>query len=55
MKRDITGKFALKNEEHRLVRSLRLTDSTWESLEHRFSIHKIPGWARQGRGGRHGR
>ena len=32
MKRDITGKFALKNEEHRLVRSLRLTDSTWESL-----------------------
>jgi predicted DNA-binding protein (UPF0251 family) len=32
MKRDIEGKFALKNEEHRLVRSLRLTDSTWEAL-----------------------
>ena len=32
MKRDSEGKFALKDEEHRLVRSLRLTDSTWEKL-----------------------
>ena len=32
MKRDIEGKFALKNEKHRLVRSLRLTDATWEAL-----------------------
>ncbi len=31
-KRDIKGKFALKNEEHRRVRSLRLTDSTWKKL-----------------------
>jgi len=31
-KRDIKGKFALKNKEYRLVRSLRLTDSTWEKL-----------------------
>lgn len=31
-KRDIKGKFILKNEEHRRVRSLRLTDSTWEKL-----------------------
>ncbi|MBD2365426.1 hypothetical protein H6G36_30615 [Anabaena minutissima FACHB-250] len=32
MKRDIQGKFALKNEDYRLVRSLRLTDSTWVAL-----------------------
>jgi hypothetical protein len=32
MKRDIQGKFALKNEDYRLVRSLRLTDSTWVTL-----------------------
>lgn len=32
MKRDIQGKFALKNEDYRLVRSLRLTDTTWQAL-----------------------
>lgn len=32
MKRDIQGKFALKNEDYRLVRSLRLTDETWIAL-----------------------
>ena len=32
MKRDIQGKFALKNDDYRLVRSLRLTDETWIAL-----------------------
>jgi len=32
MKRDIQGKFALKNEDYRLVRSLRLTDERWIAL-----------------------
>lgn len=32
MQRDIQGKFALKSEDYRLVRSLRLTDSTWMAL-----------------------
>ena len=32
MKRDVQGKFALKNEDYRLVRSLRLTDETWKAL-----------------------
>lgn len=32
MKRDIQGKFALKNDDYRLVRSLRLTDKTWKAL-----------------------
>jgi hypothetical protein len=32
MKRDIQGKFALKNHDYRLVRSLRLTDETWKVL-----------------------
>lgn len=32
MKRDIQGKFTLKNDDYRSVRSLRLTDSTWEAL-----------------------
>lgn len=32
MKRDKEGKFAQKNDEYRSVRSLRLTDSTWETL-----------------------
>lgn len=32
MKRDIQGKFALKNDDYRLVRSLRLTDDTWKAL-----------------------
>jgi len=32
MKRDVQGKFALKNEDYRSVRSLRLTDSTWQAL-----------------------
>ena len=31
-KRDIQGKFTLKNENYRQVRSIRLTDSTWEEL-----------------------
>ncbi|QLE45983.1 hypothetical protein FD723_37815 (plasmid) [Nostoc sp. C052] len=32
MKRDIQGKFALKNDDYREVRSLRLTDNTWKKL-----------------------
>ncbi|WP_017313973.1 hypothetical protein [Mastigocladopsis repens] len=32
LKRDIQGKFALKNEDYRLVRSLRLTDETWKAI-----------------------
>jgi hypothetical protein len=32
MKRDIQGKFTLKNDDYRLVRSLRLTDETWIAL-----------------------
>lgn len=32
MKRDIQGKFALKNSDYRKVRSLRLTDVTWIKL-----------------------
>jgi hypothetical protein len=32
MKRDIQGKFALKNDDYRLVRSLRLTDETCKAL-----------------------
>lgn len=32
MPRDHQGKFALKNDEHRSVRSLRLTDTTWMAL-----------------------
>ena len=31
-KRDIQGKFALKNHDYRQVRSLRLTDRTWIAL-----------------------
>ncbi len=31
-KRDIQGKFSLKNQDYRQVRSLRLTDSTWQEL-----------------------
>ena len=31
-KRDIQGKFTLKNQDYRQVRSLRLTDSTWKEL-----------------------
>ena len=31
-KRDIQGKFTLKNDDYRRVRSLRLTDSTWKEL-----------------------
>lgn len=31
-KRDIQGKFTLKNHDYRRVRSLRLTDSTWKDL-----------------------
>ncbi len=31
-KRDIQGKFTLKNNDYRRVRSLRLTDSTWKAL-----------------------
>ena len=32
MQRDNLGKFARKNDEHRSVRSLRLTDTTWSAL-----------------------
>ncbi|BAY95304.1 hypothetical protein FDUTEX481_06410 [Tolypothrix sp. PCC 7601] len=32
LKRDIQGKFALKNDDYREVRSLRLTDNTWKAL-----------------------
>ena len=32
MKRDVQGKFALKNDDYRSVRSLRLTNSTWSAL-----------------------
>jgi hypothetical protein len=31
-KRDIQGKFALKNDDYRQVRSLRLTDDIWKAL-----------------------
>ena len=31
-KRDIQGKFALKNHDYRQVHSLRLTDKTWKEL-----------------------
>ncbi|MDJ0574884.1 MAG: hypothetical protein QNJ65_06920 [Xenococcaceae cyanobacterium MO_234.B1] len=31
-KRDIQGKFTLKNHDYRQVRSLRLTESTWKKL-----------------------
>ena len=31
-KRDIQGKFTLKNEDYRQVCSIRLTDSTWKEL-----------------------
>ena len=31
-KRDIQGKFSLKNQDYRQVRSIRLTDSTWQEL-----------------------
>ena len=31
-KRDIQGKFALKNDDYRQVRSVRLTDETWKAL-----------------------
>ncbi len=31
-KRDIQGKFTLKNDDYREVRSLRLTDRTWKAL-----------------------
>lgn len=30
-KRDIQGKFTLKDDDYRQVRSLRLTDATWKS------------------------
>lgn len=32
MRRDIQGKFALKNDDYRQVRSLRITDDTWKAL-----------------------
>lgn len=31
-KRDTQGKFALKNDDYREVRSLRLTDETWKAI-----------------------
>lgn len=33
MKRDIQGKFAIKNSDYREVRSLRLTDDIWKALD----------------------
>ncbi|KYC42945.1 hypothetical protein WA1_10915 [Scytonema hofmannii PCC 7110] len=32
LKRDIQGKFALKNDDYRQVRSVRLTDETWKIM-----------------------
>lgn len=32
LKRDLQGKFALKNEDYRQVRSVRLTNETWKAL-----------------------
>ncbi len=32
LKRDIQGKFALKDNDYRQVHSLRLTDETWKAL-----------------------
>jgi hypothetical protein len=32
LKRDIQGKFVLKNDDYRQVRSLRLTSETWKAL-----------------------
>lgn len=32
MKRDIQGKFTLKNDDYRYVRALRLTELTWKTL-----------------------
>lgn len=32
LKRDIQGKFALKNDDYRQVHSVRLTDETWKAL-----------------------
>jgi hypothetical protein len=32
VKRDIQGKFTLKNDDYREVRTLRLTDTTWKAL-----------------------
>lgn len=31
-KRDIQGKFALKDDDYRQVRSLRVTDETWKAM-----------------------
>lgn len=31
-KRDIQGKFAIKSDDYRQVRSLRLTDETWKAI-----------------------
>lgn len=32
LKRDIQGKFVLKNDDYREVRSLRLTDEIWKAI-----------------------
>jgi hypothetical protein len=32
VKRDIQGKFTLKNDDYRQVRTLRLTDATWTAI-----------------------
>ena len=32
LKRDIQGKFALKDDDYRQVRSVRLTDESWKAL-----------------------
>lgn len=35
------GKFAAKGSELRTVRSIRLTDSTWNALEDKASVHDM--------------
>ncbi|MBW4671723.1 MAG: hypothetical protein KME60_30945 [Cyanomargarita calcarea GSE-NOS-MK-12-04C] len=32
LKRDVQGKFALKDDDYRQVRSVRLTDQGWKTL-----------------------
>ena len=41
MQRNAQGKFALKNDEYRSVRSLRLTDTTWSAMGVKAESHGI--------------
>lgn len=36
-----SGKFAPKSDEYRQVRSIRLTDKTWEKMGHAAEAHRI--------------